>query len=241
MKKLIILFSGYLMIPRSFSWFVVLLFSVLLVLYFGTGILSEVLFRRSYYLPPLEVNSEHKIIHETILSPEKIQEWKSALLNNKIISFRGAPLFDGLSEKFWVELEGGYLAVAKRVTPDMININTEFEELSYQDPKVPEIIYPRRAQRAYQGWNEVAASVIGDIVFPGMKLPSVLRPVSSSIVWSCPDYWNIRSFLKYYLIPEHEIYLSLTPYVELLTPWIPGTTYKLHLCDPESKVRILLE
>lgn len=177
---------------------------------------------------------EGSIYETTLINPERSKQWKHIMMYNEIKSFVGLSQFEGLTDKYAVELEGGYIAIGKLVHPDTF-VDTTFIKTSFQDPTFPDLIQPHRAYRRYQGWAETAASAVADIAFPGKKLPTTMRSISSTLLWTSEGLGSWNSWFKYWLLPERQIYISLSPYIHGVIPMsAPSINYSKYLYKPAA-------
>lgn len=183
-------------------------------------------------ITPMKILQHHRTITETFMNDQQREEWIGVLKNNKIISVRGLSENEGKTDRYIVELEGGYLAYGKECHPNAL-VDFEWPLVSFQDPKLPDLIYPRRSNRVLSGWSEVGTSAVADIVFPGHKLPAVLRSVSSNFIWNCPDFMSWRRWFMYHLRSETTVPISLSPYYHQITKSIPDVDYYRYLSRPE--------
>ena len=178
--------------------------------------------------PPIIDKELYKKIYH--LTDDVQDEWEYALSHSPIerIVSEG---YAGLATKYLVIFESGHMAIAKIVQPFAL-VDHDWESISYENTaryEAKEKSVYSRSGRKFQAWTEVAAYVVSRLAFPvAKKPPAVIRTVSSSLLYGCEGCNSWSDFMKW-MLPEHEVHISVHAYLNQLRISAPSTTMMEYL------------
>jgi len=163
-------------------------------------------------------------------------EWRPILLHGPIRSCRVFAPGDAFSLKYQIFFESGHVAMAK----PMQRVIPQKNELEAYNRDIHRTT--RRAQRGYyQGWPELIAYHLDRILGMERKPPTVTRKLSSRMVYYPKlDFGSstklLRSILNIamLLVPEHNVDLTLSAWMDGLRATPPSDDVKRMLTQPMS-------
>lgn len=116
------------------------------------------------------------------VTPSSINEWETIFQEKKISSIRKLDQTEmtGLCQKYEVIFETGHKAIGRRLRNRNNFIKYGWETLSINDAGIDELLFPRRANREYQGWAHYSSHIIAKVLqLDHHMIPVVMKDITN--------------------------------------------------------------